>query len=195
MDLEQLLEKNRSYRRFDSNFSIKRETLEDLVNLTRLGSSAANRQPLKFYISNTKEKNDEIFSQLKWASYLSEWEGPADNERPSAYIIITLDKDIAKDPWCDHGIAAQNILLGAVSRDLGGCILGAFSKQSIKKAVEAQDNHEPLLVIAIGKPAETSIVEEIPEDIRHVNDSIRYYRDEKGIHRVPKRPLEEIIVN
>jgi len=44
-------------------------------------------------------------------------------------------------------------------------------------------------VIALGKPAETIVLEEArnPEEVK-------YWRDEEGRHHVPKRPLEELIV-
>jgi hypothetical protein len=45
------------------------------------------------------------------------------------------------------------------------------------------------LVIALGEPVETVEIVPVGED-----GSIRYYRDEQGVHYVPKRTDEEIMV-
>ena len=111
--IEELVMKNRSYRRFYENKSIDNETLKELINLARLSPSAGNLQPLKYILSNTPEKNSLIFPCLAWAGYLKEWPGPQEGERPAAYVVILGDTDITKKFGCGHGIAAQSILLGA----------------------------------------------------------------------------------
>ncbi|MCK4418968.1 nitroreductase family protein, partial [Candidatus Aerophobetes bacterium] len=108
--------KNRSYRRFYEEVSIKLETLRELVDLARLSSSAGNLQPLKYILSSDPQKNALIFPHLAWAGYLKDWSGPCEGERPSAYIIILGDKEITHSFGCDHGIAAQSILLGATEK-------------------------------------------------------------------------------
>jgi nitroreductase len=165
------------------------EDLRGLVDLARLSASAANRQPLKYILSNDVTVNGAIFEHLGWAAYLKDWPGPAEGERPSAYIIILGDTDIARDFWCDHGIAAQSILLGAVEKGLGGCMIGAINKKSLAEALHISGRYEILLVIAIGKPKEEVRIERVGPD-----GDIRYWRDENGVHHVPKRSLEEIIL-
>jgi len=66
--IKDLIKKNRSYRRFYENFTIERNTLEELVDLARLSASAANRQPLKYILSRDKNKNDLIFPTLAWVT-------------------------------------------------------------------------------------------------------------------------------
>lgn len=188
--LNELVLKNRSYRRFDESFPVEKTTLAELVDLARMCGSAANRQPLKFFLSVGTEMNENIFSCLSWAGYLREWPGPAPGERPSAYIVILGDRKISDDFWCDHGIVAQTILLGAVERGLGGCMIGAVEKERLRRVLSLPDRYEILLVLALGKPAERVVVESLPPD-----GDIRYYRDEEDVHHVPKRSLEEIILN
>lgn len=184
-----IVKKNRSYRRFFQEVSIERDELKGFVNLARLSASAANRQPLKYFLSADPETNALLFRNLAWAAYLKDWPGPSEGERPSAYIVIFGDTSIAKDFWCDHGIAAQTILLGATEKGFGGCILAAINRKGLIEDLHIPDHLEILLVIALGKPKEEVRIEELPTD-----GDIRYWRDNNGVHHVPKRSLKEIII-
>jgi nitroreductase len=165
------------------------ETLKSLVDLGRLSASAANRQPLKYILSADPATNEKIFPCLAWAAYLKDWPGPAIGERPSAYIIILADTRISNDYWCDHGIAGQSILLGATEKGLAGCFIGAINKDRLKEALSIPSYFKIELVLALGEPAETIVVESTADG----DGNIRYWRDENGVHHVPKRPLEEVI--
>jgi len=188
--LAELIKKNRSCRRFDESHPVAPETLRELIDLARCSASAANRQPLKYILSTNPAKNEAIFACLGWAAYLKNWPGPAPGERPAAYIIITGDTRISTNFWCDHGIASQSILLGAREMGLAGCIFGAINKPKLKQSCDIPAELDILLVLAIGKPAEKIVLEQVgPEG------DIEYWRDEQQIHHVPKRILEDIIAN
>ena len=188
--IQDLVVKNRSYRRFHQEFAIGRETMRQLVDLARLSASAANMQSLKFILSCDPQKNALIFPHLGWAGYLKEWSGPDEGERPSAYIIILGDVEIKGSFGCDHGIAAQSILLGATERSLGGCIIGSVRRKELRKALSIPSRYEILLVLALGKPKERVVIEEVS-----LAGDIKYWRDSEGVHHVPKRSLDEIIVD
>ncbi|MFC1534138.1 nitroreductase family protein [Thermodesulfobacteriota bacterium] len=186
--IEDLVRKARSCRRFIEE-PITEELLRNLVELARLSASAANRQPLKYALSHRKEMNDLIFPKLKWAAYLPDWQGPEEGERPSAYIIVMGDTEISKSFGCDHGIATQNIVLGATSLGLGCCIIGAVDRISLREELKIPDRLEILHLIALGKPGEKIVIEKMgPEG------DIKYWHDESGVHHVPKRALEDIIL-
>jgi len=180
---------NRSYRRFDESVSINMETLRSLVDLARCTPSAANLQPLKYIITNTPECNARVFATLAWAGYLPDWPGPADGERPTAYIIVLHDTRISKTPGCDQGIAAQTILLGAAEKGLGGCMFGSINRDRLREELDIDECYEIPLVIALGKPVENVVLEDVGPD-----GSIKYYRDEQAVHHVPKRKLDDVIV-
>jgi nitroreductase len=187
--LKNLVLKNRSYRRFDNSVAIPMATLEELAALARICPSAANKQPLRFILSSSKADNDAIFDCLKWAAYLKDWGGPAPAERPSAYIIMlntAKDWDFAK---FDLGITAQTMLLGAVDKGLGGCILGAIDREKLRAHFSLDQELEIGLVLALGKPAEDVRIVDLPAD-----GSIRYYRDEAGVHYVPKRSQTDLVL-
>jgi nitroreductase len=187
--IAELIQGNRSYRRFFQDAAISTDTLTWLVNLARLSASAANLQPLKYLLANDPKRNEAIFSCLAWAGYLKDWPGPADGERPAAYIVILHDQEVAKEVGCDHGIAAQSILLGAREQGLGGCLLGSIQRDRLRELLAIPPRYEILLVVALGRPKETVALEEVGAD-----GGIRYWRDRDGVHHVPKRRLEEIIL-
>jgi nitroreductase len=187
--LRDLVLKNRSYRRFHEDVRIERGTLRHLVDLARLSSSGANLQSLKYLFSTEPEKNGRIFATLGWAGYLKEWDGPVEGERPSAYIVMLFDSAIAKSCFWDHGIAAQSIMLGAVEQGLGGCMFGNVNRDELRRVLGVEERFEILMVLALGKPKEEVRLVPLPPD-----GDIRYYRDAKGVHHVPKRSLEEIIL-
>jgi len=187
--LEDLVRKNRSYRRFHQDVVVDIETLRALVNLARLSASGSNLQPLKYILSCEPATNARIFPHTRWAGYLKDWSGPAEGERPAAYVVILGDTEIHKSFGCDHGIAAQSIMLGAAERGLGGCMIGSVDHTGLRKALDISEQYEILLVLALGRPKETVVLEEVGPD-----GDIRYYRDAEGVHHVPKRSLDELIL-
>ncbi len=187
--IRELIVKNRSYRRFHQEVPVERETLRELVDLGRLSASAANKQPLKYILSCEAERNALIFPCLRWAGYIKDWRGPAEGERPSAYIIVLGDTSISPAFLCDHGVAAQSIMLGATEKGLGGCILAAVQRTKLSKLLEIPEHYEILLVLALGKPKEKVTLETVGPD-----GDIKYWRDKDEVHHVPKRALDDIIV-
>lgn len=189
MKFHEIVKKNRSYRRFEEEKEIPQLALLKLVDNARLIPSASNLQPLKYYIVEYGERNI-VFPFLKWAAYLTDWTGPVEGERPSAYIIILSDKNISSNVKWDHGIAAQTIILGAVSKEMGGCIIGSIDREGLSAALKIPGEYTIELVVALGYPKENVILKEIEP-----GEDIKYYRDSEGNHYVPKRKLADIIIN
>lgn len=184
----ELVKANRSYRKFDQSQLVSEEELITLIDLARLAPSSKNRQALKFLPITGDQDIDVVFRQLKWAWFLKDWEGPAEHERPPAYIILLLDKQLNDKADFDAGIAAQTILLGAVERGLGGCIIRTINRYELGKYFQLPDFMEIILVLAIGKPAQTVVLDEV--DYR---GNMEYWTDDEGRHHVPKRSLDELI--
>lgn len=190
MDMNDLVLKTRSYRRFHEDHDIGLEVLRGLVELARLTASARNLQPLKFMVVNDRKVNAEIFPELGWAGYLKDWPGPIPGERPSAYIVTLGDTVITDNFGYDQGLATQSILLGATSLGLGGCIIGSAKKDRLREKLAIPERYTILNVIALGKPMEVVKVEPLgPEG------DVKYWRDAEGVHHVPKRALEDLIVS
>jgi len=188
MTILELVTRSRSYRRFHQDRAISMQQLRDLVEFARLSPSARNLQPLKFILSHEARKNAGIFSCLAWAGYLKDWPGPEEGERPAGYIIILGDTSLTKDFGCDHGIAAQSILLGAVQMGLGGCMLSNIQRDRLRSLLKIPEEYQILLAIALGVPKEQVVLTDVKDG------DIKYWRDADNVHHVPKRALDEIIL-
>lgn len=174
----------RSIRRFQQK-PIPLEILKKLVNAARLAPSAANLQPLEYFIVSDKELCSKVFEKISWAGYLKPKWTPAQEERPAAYIVM-LVKD-AENKWYlrDVSLATENIVLAAEEEGIGSCILCNIDREKIKQALEIPENIIVDSVIALGYKAEKSVVEDF-------KDTVKYWRDEKNIMHVPKRKLNDI---
>jgi len=193
--LYNLIKQNRTYRKFYEYVKISTKDLCSFIELARLSSSPRNRQSLKFLYSNTEDKNEKIFETLSWAGALPNWKAPEKGERPSAYILILRDNSILPKVEKSYhevasGIVAQSIMLGATEKGFGGCMIAAIKRKQLKESLKLPEDLDVLLVLAIGKPKEKVIITEMPK-----NDNYNYWRDKNQNHYVPKRSLEEIVIN
>lgn len=188
--LKDLVYTCRSYRRFYEEVKIPREDLMELVDLARMTGCGANAQALKFRIVDAPEETEKVFATLRWAAALPDWGGPEPGERPAAYIIVVCDQTLGKNKQTDVGIASQTIMLGAVEKGYGGCMLGNVQRSELAKALELDPERYAIqLVLALGKPKE--VVKTVPVG---PDGNVNYYRDENQVHYVPKRSLEEILL-
>jgi len=188
MNITDLVTKTRTYRRFDESYRVEYQMLEKLIGLARLSASGANKQPLKFLIYNTAGDCERLFPFTHWAGYLKEWPGPDPGERPSAYIVILGDTSVSESFGVDHGIAAQSIMLGATESGMGGCMIGSIKRDELRKEFNIPIQYEILLILALGKPVEKVVIDEIK------NGDVKYWRDADNTHHVPKRNLKELIL-
>lgn len=189
--LRQLLISDRTVRRFQEDKGVSVTTLEKLIALTRFCHSGRNAQPLKYILVTSEEEREKVYPQLKWAGYFRDWAGPEKGERPAAYIIQCLDTHFGKDCLCDDGLQLEAISLGMRTMGLAGCIIKAFNHEKLSEELGIDARFAPRYVFALGYPAEEVRIEEMSgsEDA-----DFRYFRTEDGIHHVPKRPLNELII-
>ena len=113
---------------------------------------------------------------------------PFEGHEPRAFVVVCNAKAESDHyVWIDLGISAQSMLLQATEIGLGGICIGAFDHAGLKESLGLE--LEPLLVVAIGKPDEKIVLTTIAEGDNH-----DYWRDEKGVHYVPKLSAEEITI-
>ena len=183
--LRRLLQHNRSYRGYDASFKVREDQLRRIIEVVTLCPSARNQQVLRF----RPVMGDEAASMLKYirlGGALPELHLPFAGSEPNAFIVICSSVDESKYVDIDLGIAAQSMLLQAVEIGLGGICIGAFDHEPLKELLGLK--YEPLLVLAIGRPAERIELKECGE-----GDNLTYYR-EGGVHYVPKIRVDDLII-
>jgi nitroreductase len=190
--MNELAQKNRSYRRFDETRPITMAQLRQWTSNACYSASAMNAQPLRYILAADLPTNQQIFPLLKWAGYIRDWDGPEAGERPTAYVVVLHDTEVKVKPefvWCDMGLACQNVLLSAIEEGYGGCIVASVNRDELRAKLAIDSRYEPLVVVALGAPVEDVRIVDIPSD-----GSIKYYRDDAGTHYVPKRSMDEFIL-
>lgn len=182
-----LVKNARSYRRYDPKRPVSTDTLKELVEAARLTPSAGNLQRLRYLAVTEKSDVLALTKEVKWAGYLSDWDGPTDDEAPTAYLIL-LSPESTGVSQIDVGIAAETILLAAAEKGIGGCMILNFPREELTERYDLAGKYKIELVISIGVPAEKVELEEMKDG------NVRYYRDRSDVHRVPKRPLREVFL-
>jgi len=184
MDVYDTIISRRSIRRFKQK-PIKLDLLKKFVEAARVAPSAANLQPLEYFIITDKNLCDKIFDTIGWAGYIKPKWTPSENERPTAYIII-LVKDV-NNKWypIDVGLASENIMLAAEGEDIGSCLLYNIKREIIQEVLKIPEEVYIEGIVALGYKAEESVVE-------NMKDSVKYWKDEQNILHVPKRKLNDI---
>ncbi len=184
MKVYETIVSRRSMRRFKQR-SINPEILKKFVNAARLAPSAANLQPLEFFIINDKNLCSKVFETLHWAAYIQPKWVPSLKERPTAYIIILVN-DI-NNTWYprDASFAAENIMLSAEEEGIGSCVMCKIEKEKLKKVLFLPEDIIIDSIVALGYKAEESVIEDF-------KDSVKYWRDEKKVMHVPKRKNKDI---
>jgi len=191
--IKDLVLKNRSYRGYDESCQLTRDKLEEFVDCARFCASSVNAQPLRYYIAWEKESVEKIQALTHWAAGLPQVKLPHKGKCPTAFIVICQDLQIDANQNRFQryvGIAAQTILLAAVEQGLGGCMIGNFQAGDLKAALQLGTEIQPMLVVALGKPAEKVVLTQVGAD-----GSTAYYRDEEDVHYVPKRSLKSELLN
>ena len=188
--LKSLVVNCRSIRSFDESRPVSRDDLLEFIDTARLCASAANRQPLKYRTATGSECKG-IQPLTAWAGALPDLELPPKGHMPTGFILICHDTNIS--PASDYaamdvGIAAQTIALAAAERGVGCCMIGSFDKAGVARELEIPDHLIPRLLMAFGYPAESAVI------CTAKNGKTSYFRDDTGLHFVPKRDLSEVVI-
>ena len=188
-----LVKQARSHRGFRQDRKVTRQELEHLVECARFTPAARNDQVLKYYLAEKPETVAAIQPLTKWAGALAELHLPRKGAGPVAYIVICLDGSLAENPapyQRDVGIVAQTMLLAAAEMGLNGCMIGSFAAGELRETLGLPEAIKPQLLLALGEGTDRIVITDVGED-----GSTTYYRDAEDTHYVPKRTLEQLILN
>ena len=188
-----LVKQARSHRGFRQDRKVTRQELEHLVECARFTPAARNDQVLKYYLAEKPETVAAIQPLTKWAGALAELHLPRKGAEPVAYIVICLDGSLAENPapyQRDVGIVAQTMLLAAAEMGLNGCMIGSFAAGELREKLGLPEAIKPQLLLALGEGTDRIVMTDVGED-----GSTTYYRDAEDTHYVPKRTLEQLILN
>jgi nitroreductase len=185
LSLDTLLHRNRSYRGYDPSRAVTREELKKMVEATTLVPSGKNQQALRYRLV-TAEESDKVLPLIRLGAALPELHLPFPGTEPRAFLVVcsTVPENPVLD--IDLGIAAQSLLLKAVEMGLNGLIIRSFDPGKMQEALGLALT--PLLVIAIGKGAESIYLK--PVD---AGEPLNYYRKD-GVHFVPKLKADDLIL-
>ena len=188
--LKDLILRNRSYRSFDKSIVPTQEELLSFIDCARLTPSGMNKQPLKYKVFHTADECEAILPLTRWAAALKDITLPPKGHEPTAYILICADTSVlaGAERTKDIGIAAQTILLAATEAGFGGCMIGSFDADGVRAVAALPEHLTPLLIVALGKPDEEIVLTACSDG------NVAYYR-EGGVHYVPKRSLEDILID
>lgn len=189
MDFLKLVEDGRSCRRFDESRPLSASDLEWLVDCARIVPSARNDQVLRYILVNSGSVLEKLFPITRWAGALKDWDGPKPGERPTAFIATLMPEKGGDLVYIDVGIACQTIQLAATSRGWGACMIYSFQRDESATLLNVPRDMKIALLIGLGVASETRVLTNIPPD-----GSTKYWRDAQGVHFVPKRKLEDIIL-
>jgi len=185
IDFHELIASRRSIRQFQAQ-EVPRELLEKFVDAGRLAPSAANLQPLEFVVVDDPAVRKEIFPCLKWAAYIHPRGNPTPGQEPAAYVIVLINMNIREKMYeYDVGAAVENMALASAGEGVASCWLISIDRPEIQSILGVPEHLRVDSVLALGYPAETSVVEEY-------RDSPKYWKDEAGLFHVPKRGRAEV---
>ncbi|MDZ7373810.1 MAG: nitroreductase family protein [candidate division KSB1 bacterium] len=186
MSVYDLILRRRTIRRFRQD-PVPFDLLLRMVNAARLAPSGANLQPLEYVVVTDPEIVPRVFAATRWAAYLGEQGVPREGERPPAYVVVLINRQVrAHGGYHDCGAAIENMILVALEAGFGTCWIGSLDKPALHQTLGIPEAYEIDSVLAVGAPAEVAV----PEPM---GDSVRYYRDGEGVHHVPKRNLREVL--
>ncbi|MBM3701659.1 MAG: nitroreductase [Actinobacteria bacterium] len=179
----------RTIRKFQQK-PIKLSILKRIVNAGRLAPSAGNLQPLEYFIAVNDSLREKIFPNLRWAAYIAPEGNPKNNERPMAYIIILVNKEISFGSFFkyDVGASAENITLASLEEGIGCCWIGSFNRKKIENILKIPEQYSADLVLALGYSLENPEYYDIEK-----GKSIKYHKDTSGVLHLPKRKLDDIV--
>jgi nitroreductase len=184
--------KRRAIRRFQDR-PVPYDVLEKCVDAARLAPSGRNHQLCEYIIVDDEKLMPRMFDSVSvWGQRETPNEKPDVRRGPKAYVVVTINNvweaEHSRPRWItniDVGFAAENLILVALEQGVGACPALMFKGEKLKQLLNIPDSHDVALVVAMGYPDESPVMEV-------ATDSIKLWVDSQGVRHVPKRRLADI---
>ncbi len=149
MEFYDVVSKRRSVRAYRTD-PVEAEKLDRILNAARQAPTAANRQPLHFYVVC-----DAALRERLLGAYSQKWFAQAPViicacARPSQGWQRVDGKNYAD---VDVTIAMDHLILAATAEGLGTCWIGAFKPDRLRDILELPADLEPVAMTPLGYPA------------------------------------------
>lgn len=149
MDFYEVVEQRRSVRAYRDD-PVEEEKLERILNAARLAPTAANRQPMQFYVIR-----DAAMRASMLEAYSQKWFAEAPViicacARPGEAWQRVDGKNYAD---VDVTIAMDHLILAATAEGLGTCWIGAFKPDRLRELLDLPPELEPVALTPVGYPA------------------------------------------
>lgn len=192
MDVNEAIVRRRSIRRFQDR-PVPYDILEKCVDAGRVAPSARNFQLCEYIIVDDAQLLPRVFDCIKLGGWQdTPKDSPAMKNTPKAYIIILINSTLEAKfgsprhfTTHDVGLSAENIILTALEQGLGVCPVLLFQPDKLKPLLKIPDSHDIALVLVLGYPNESPVVEVS-------TGPVETWIDDQGVRHVPKRKLEDI---
>jgi nitroreductase len=147
MEFLELTKKRYSVRKYLLQ-EVESEKLEIIFEAARFAPSAANFQPVRYYVLDSKDAKENIAKITKYAFNAPLW------------ILVAYDAQVSwKNKYTsedkgnvDCAIAITHMMLAATSLGLGTCWVGSFDGELAKKLYHLPNNIEPVALLPLGYP-------------------------------------------
>lgn len=175
MDFEKMALTRQSTRKYDITKEVELEKLIKICEVGMLAPSACNSQPWKLHIITKDTPNMADIRKSCQVVGLNKFLNDV-----NSYIVIEqvfgnasakLGSTMGKNDLnsMDIGILASYLCFEALELGLGTCILGAFRKDVMQKAMGFDKKQVVRLVIAVGYPAQD---DPIRKKVRKTSDKV-----------------------
>lgn len=137
-----------------------------IVDAGRIAGSAQNRQPLRFFVLESRD----VVERLAQTVYV------ADNILGARLVVALV---AAGRPGFDAGRAAQNMMLAAHADGVGGCPNGIADRDGAAAALGHSTEERVAIVLSFGYPARARDPESRPA--------------EEWVRRADRKPFDEVV--
>lgn len=187
MNLSECIGTRRSIRIFKQT-PVERAVLREMVDAARLAPSLANLQPLRYRLITDSGMRDALHPYIHYAGYLPEF-NPAPEQCPTAFIAVFADTAVrsADACECDAGLCMMSMCLVARAHGLDTIILGAIERKKICERLCVPESLSLMYLVGVGEADQGA-------EVTPFEGSVKYTMDDEGNIRVPKRLLEDILI-